>query len=619
MKAKRFFMMMFAAVVMILTGCNKYDDIEGRVDTLEERIITLEEATAALKTRLDAGYLIKSVTPLEDESGWRIEFTGGTPSYIDVLNGGTGSNPSLNTTQFDVRDSETGNGTLTLWVNYGDGWEDTGAVISDEESITDPTPGPEGPQGVPGPEGDPGVTPLLEVRTVDDVTTIWYNVTHTDGVGGEWIDTECDISATGPVLTILHNDNGTATIVMNDADPDAVPEPIPATTFTFREVDPEAAIVIAPVRIEVRTTGVVGMTENATAQVVFVVNPSDAVVDTADMSLWEIDMVETRTGYVVADNVFSVQSITASSGGRYTATVKAGNYGSEANDEHSVALVYNAGTADKPSLISSGMFVLRVNKTPYTITITDQPDNINVTEWIIPANTSLSVTAEIPDGVLSYQWYSNTTASNVGGTEISGATGTSYTIPTNTVAGTYYYFVEVKATGGAAPVRSEAATVTVTADQLHQDQGVVINGITWATRNVGASGTFVTAPTDYGNLYDFDAAQTVCPPGWRLPTTTEFESLADATSVWADGPPNGREFGPTNGQKIFMPAAGYDGALGHVWKDSTGAYWSSTTKTTTILFVPTTDYFNLEFDWSDVESDGTSGRDTKLSVRCVKQ
>jgi len=30
------------------------------------------------------------------------------------------------------------------------------------------------------------------------------------------------------------------------------------------------------------------------------------------------------------------------------------------------------------------------------------------------------------------------------------------------------------------------------------DEGVVINGVKWATRNVGSTGTFVTNPQDYG-------------------------------------------------------------------------------------------------------------------------
>ena len=60
----------------------------------------------------------------------------------------------------------------------------------------------------------------------------------------------------------------------------------------------------------------------------------------------------------------------------------------------------------------------------------------------IPA-TALTVQASVSDGgALSYQWYSNNTNSNSGGTLVSGAQGASYLPPTNT-AGTVYYYVIV--------------------------------------------------------------------------------------------------------------------------------------------------------------------------------
>ena len=75
---------------------------------------------------------------------------------------------------------------------------------------------------------------------------------------------------------------------------------------------------------------------------------------------------------------------------------------------------------------------------------------------------SLSVTASATQGAaLSYQWYSNTTNSNTGGTAIGGATGASFTIPLTLAAGTYYYFCEVNAAGGALPARTSVASVIV--------------------------------------------------------------------------------------------------------------------------------------------------------------
>lgn len=80
----------------------------------------------------------------------------------------------------------------------------------------------------------------------------------------------------------------------------------------------------------------------------------------------------------------------------------------------------------------------------------------------------LSVTASVTDGgILSYQWYSNTTDNNTGGTLIPGATAASDTPDTNTV-GEWYYYCEVTNTNtgvnGAqtATATSTAAKVTVT-------------------------------------------------------------------------------------------------------------------------------------------------------------
>jgi hypothetical protein len=54
----------------------------------------------------------------------------------------------------------------------------------------------------------------------------------------------------------------------------------------------------------------------------------------------------------------------------------------------------------------------------------------------------ISVNA-IGTGTLTYQWYSNTTASTSGGTSISGATDSSFTPPATAPGTTQYYYVIV--------------------------------------------------------------------------------------------------------------------------------------------------------------------------------
>jgi hypothetical protein len=69
-------------------------------------------------------------------------------------------------------------------------------------------------------------------------------------------------------------------------------------------------------------------------------------------------------------------------------------------------------------------------------------------------------------GTPSYQWFSNTTSSNTGGTPIAGATTNSYSPPANTL-GTFYYYGRVTLTGlGCGGVSSNVATINVIADPI---------------------------------------------------------------------------------------------------------------------------------------------------------
>jgi hypothetical protein len=78
-----------------------------------------------------------------------------------------------------------------------------------------------------------------------------------------------------------------------------------------------------------------------------------------------------------------------------------------------------------------------------TPVITTHPASANIPEGAPGAKRTLSVVATSPDGgTLTYQWYSNTTASNTTGTAILGATGASYPAPID-VVGTFYYYVVV--------------------------------------------------------------------------------------------------------------------------------------------------------------------------------
>ena len=75
-----------------------------------------------------------------------------------------------------------------------------------------------------------------------------------------------------------------------------------------------------------------------------------------------------------------------------------------------------------------------------------------------------------------------------------------------------------------------------------------------------------------------DAARANWGGDWRMPTYEDFqELLANTTNEWITvGTVTGRKFtSKTNGNSIFLPAAGYRGGSG-LYQSTVGYYWSST-------------------------------------------
>lgn len=95
-----------------------------------------------------------------------------------------------------------------------------------------------------------------------------------------------------------------------------------------------------------------------------------------------------------------------------------------------------------------------------TITITTQPAGLTeVTAGSITGSLSVVAESNTSDPV-TYQWYENTIDSTTGGTVINGETSASFDIPTDLLAGTYYYYC-VLSLVGASDVTTTVATVTV--------------------------------------------------------------------------------------------------------------------------------------------------------------
>ena len=152
------------------------------------------------------------------------------------------------------------------------------------------------------------------------------------------------------------------------------------------------------------------------------------------------------------------------------------------------------------------------------------------------------------------------------------------------------------------------ALVTVTFASCKRDEsitipddianGVTINGIRWATRNVGTPGEFASAPESMGNHFqwnrrtadwvqnwngnnatEWERENDPCPPGWRVPNETELRSLESAIYRWVEvNGVYGRLFG-ARPNLLFLPATGWrsqnNGVLDASSVGMHGRYWSS--------------------------------------------
>lgn len=177
-------------------------------------------------------------------------------------------------------------------------------------------------------------------------------------------------------------------------------------------------------------------------------------------------------------------------------------------------------------------------------------------------NSALSVVHSGGTGTITYQWYSNTTNSNTGGTIITGATNLSYTPPTFNTTGNYYYYLEISSSGnGCNSITSDVAEVivvddpTITAQPITsqelcegtvpQDLGVTASGGLGAvynyqwyanTTNSNTGGTIITGATNsiftpptttVGNIYYY-CVVTQPDPGCSVTSDTALVTVNPA-------------------------------------------------------------------------------------------
>ena len=189
--------------------------------------------------------------------------------------------------------------------------------------------------------------------------------------------------------------------------------------------------------------------------------------------------------------------------------------------------------------------------------------------------------------------------------------------------------------------KEKRVTINQEGGDDNNEDWVEINGVKWATRNVGAPGTFVANPEDYGEYYQWctmgfllpeDFAKAYAntnlsswlpandpsPTGYRVPTWPELESLINTTYVintWTTrNGVNGRIVtDKASGKSIFLPWAGMrkynDGSFFLVGE--CGFYWTSTQTFGYNAYI-------LEFSNSPSTVANIQRGDYGLSVRPVK-
>jgi hypothetical protein len=148
-------------------------------------------------------------------------------------------------------------------------------------------------------------------------------------------------------------------------------------------------------------------------------------------------------------------------------------------------------------------------------------------------------------GTFTYQWYANTTATNSGGTVISGATSPTYNTPVFNIAGTFYYYCVVSDAGnGCGTVTSQVATVVVVADPTISAQPISTQSLCQsavptplAVSTSGGTGTFlyqwysnVVNNTTSGTLIVSATSATYTPPTATVGTVYYYCVITTAAS-----------------------------------------------------------------------------------------
>ena len=226
----------------------------------------------------------------------------------------------------------------------------------------------------------------------------------------------------------------------------------------------------------------------------------------------------------------------------------------------------------------------------YTVSVSSEANGTVLIEGTdeksitVSADETVTVTATPADGYKFVGWY-------VEGTDTPVSTDAAYT------------FTVSENIALVAKFEAEESGVSGNLDgHDYVDLGLP-SGLKWATCNVGA-----TSPEESGVYRIWSATTYDWGNNWRMPTKDDFQELINnCTWSWiTQNGVNGIEFTSSNGNRIFLPAAGYGSGSTLYEFGSAGFYWSSTSydiyNSFPLLFnhngCSVTDYMSREYSLS---------------------
>ena len=139
--------------------------------------------------------------------------------------------------------------------------------------------------------------------------------------------------------------------------------------------------------------------------------------------------------------------------------------------------IVSQGAANTGCSISSATALITTTPAP---AISAQPTNLQ-TACVGGTLNNLTVSYTGANTSPSYQWYSNTSNANTGGTPIPGANSASY-LPPNSTAGTNYYYCVISFPSiGCATISSNPGAVTIHPDPIISTQPITNQAICFGT------------------------------------------------------------------------------------------------------------------------------------------